>query len=132
MSSSKLALSLLSVKNCPTQFFFTYILLYFRYDEVKSFTDALQDSVNRGEDAMSKVYIGYLATRLNKLTDYGTQHWNHKLNVSSDGLLVWKDFSLERRTRLLEILKDLPIRDEVSHLNICCSSLSVYLCTFRG
>ena len=86
----------------------------FRYGVVERFTDALQDSVDRRDAAMSKVYIGYLATRLNKLTSNGAEVDRHKLNTSSDQVVDWKDFSVEKRTNLLDILKDLPIRDEVS------------------
>ena len=62
---------------------------------------------------MSKVYISYLATRLNKVNDYNSGLSTKKLNVLEDGLVQWKDFSVAKRTSLLHILKDLPVRDEV-------------------
>ena len=81
---------------------------------MERFTDALQDSVDRRDAAMSKVYIGYLATRLNKLTSNRAEADRLEFNASSDQVVDWKDFSMEKRTSLLDILKDLPIRDEVS------------------
>ena len=92
----------------------------FRSDEIGRFTDTLQGALDRGEDAMVKVYIGYLASRLNEVTKYDDVNiWGQqRLNKSSNNVVLWKDFLEGKRARLLEVLKDLPVRDEVRNLDI--------------
>ena len=42
---------------------------HYRYDDVTAPGSLLHKSLDKGEDSISKVYIGYLATRLNGLND---------------------------------------------------------------
>ena len=90
-------------------------LYIFRSDEITHFTDTLQSALDRGEDAMVKVYIGYLATRLNEGNKYSVAGgWGRQsLDKSSSDVGLWKDFLEGKRAQLLEVLNDLPIRDEV-------------------
>ena len=64
---------------------------------------------------MVKVYIGYLATRLNKVTNNNDiqTSGSQRFNKLPDDAGLWKDFLEGKRAGLLEVLKDLPIRDEV-------------------
>ncbi|KAH3720081.1 hypothetical protein DPMN_062974, partial [Dreissena polymorpha] len=43
-------------------------------DEIASPDGALQKSFSHGDDAITKAYIGYLATRLNDLPEYGSEN----------------------------------------------------------
>lgn len=51
------------------QNWFSFPFSHFRYENVTSAGSLLQTTLDKGEDAVSKVFIGYLATRLNRLND---------------------------------------------------------------
>ncbi|KAL4222250.1 Polycystic kidney disease [Mactra antiquata] len=93
------------------------------YDEVISPDGALQKSIAGGNSALSKAYITYLATWLNRLNDSDTNVEQSSLHTAeyrwnssgiADKLFTRKSkkYQKDARRELLKILKDLSIRDE--------------------
>ena len=71
---------------------------------------------------MSKVYISYLATKLNKVTETDRNDeivTEHNGTGDNQNVVVTKqqltdvEIRVKTRTELLKTLRDLPVRDEV-------------------
>ena len=142
------------------------LLIFFRHDKVTSPVGILQQAVDHGNDAVSKVYISYLADALNVAADrLNSVHPNNATadpdnntidadngtadatNSTTDNVTliretgyavdvgkdagnqsyeiaaavyneteraaVDKQLRVETRTKLLRLLEELPVRDEV-------------------
>ncbi|XP_060560495.1 polycystin-1-related protein-like isoform X2 [Ruditapes philippinarum] len=100
------------------------------YEEIVSANGVFKKSVDRGDDAISKVSIIYLATRLNTLNDsantllQGDNNTAYSIDNSNATYVIdeiadeKEDLKYRRdaRRKLLEVLERLPVRDEAEIL----------------
>lgn len=88
-----------------------FCLCISRYEDATSPESQLQKSLGIGEDSVSKVYIGYLATRLNKLNDTD-RFWQQTISSSNNATYVNENnnstasYIIERRKSLKQQIID--------------------------